>query len=223
MVKLSEAPVGAVFGRLTVISLGRKKVGTTSQLTAICECSCGSKPKEYHLSNLGPRTTSCGCAGKEARRAGTTTHGLSKTRTYQIWCDMWKRTTNPSSPAYLKYKDRTPPAEWADFAVFLNHMGEAPEGLTLERIRNDEPYGPGNCKWATRAEQSRNRAVNVYVLHKGEKLCFEDAAKASGVNSAKARARIERLGWSISKALESPDFSWPDGVNPWQYPKALYG
>jgi hypothetical protein len=43
------------------------------------------------------------------------------------------------------------------FAEFLNHLGDRPKGLTLERKNNDGNYEIGNVKWATRYEQTHNR------------------------------------------------------------------
>jgi hypothetical protein len=71
---------------------------------------------------------------------------------------MVQRCTRPDHPAWPRYGGRgiTVCERWLDFRNFLADMGEKPRGLTLERLDNDEGYSPGNCAWATPAEQSRN-------------------------------------------------------------------
>lgn len=43
------------------------------------------------------------------------------------------------------------------FDNFLADMGERPEGTSIDRIDSNVGYQPGNCRWATHTEQSRNR------------------------------------------------------------------
>ena len=58
---------------------------------------------------------------------------------------------------------------WSDFEVFYKDMGPRPsDELSLDRIRGEEGYGPGNCRWATLEEQADNRPGFVHrIIHDG--------------------------------------------------------
>ena len=59
---------------------------------------------------------------------------------------------------------------WASFDLFLEDVG-LPTSMdhTLDRINNDIGYGPGNCRWATRSEQQRNKRKPT-LSHKNDPI-----------------------------------------------------
>jgi hypothetical protein len=82
----------------------------------------------------------------------TVKHNATDTPTWKSWRNMRRRAGK--HPRYLHV---TVCERWDDFTLFLEDMGERPEGSSLDRIDVTGNYEPGNCRWATPSVQSANQ------------------------------------------------------------------
>jgi len=195
-----NAEAGDKHGRLTIIKI-QDRDGTDRK--CLCVCECGTE-KLFRIGSLRRGTTqSCGCLQREllSRRVLRHGHARDKTPEYRTWWHMRTRCNNKNRADFKFYGGRgiTICERWQRFELFLADMGNKPTSLhTIERINNDAGYMPGNCKWATRAEQSQNKRGNIRVMYENEEVCLSEAARRSSISLNTLSKRINR-GWPESR------------------------
>jgi hypothetical protein len=126
--------------------------------------------------------------------------------TYRTWQSMRNRCLNPKNKEYPRYGGRGIAVceRWNNFELFLEDMGERPPDTSLDRVDNDGPYSPENCRWTDQVTQANNRRSNVRISFNGETRTLSDWARFTGIPYTVLHDRLVKLGWTTEQALSKP-------------------
>jgi hypothetical protein len=122
------------------------------------------------------------------------------TPTYTTWVQMRNRCNNPKNDAYAAYGGagiRVCERWNSSYANFLADMGERPAGKTIDRINSSGNYEPGNCRWATPAEQTRNRRVPIVTPEIADEIRALRSTGMSAVEIAERVGFIKQTVWMV--------------------------
>jgi hypothetical protein len=191
---------GKTIGFWTVIKRGPTKA---TRIYWLCSCVCGNVKhvSGVHLSN--GHSTNCGCSRPRGLNSSRYKHGLSKKHPlYQTWEGMKSRCRNMSS---YGGKGISVCERWdTSFEAFLSDMGDKPSSdHSIDRIDNSKGYSPDNCRWATNADQSRNKSTNRIIEFRGVTKPLVDWAHEIGINYGTLKTRLNK-GMPVSDAFSKP-------------------
>lgn len=174
-----------------------------------CECDCGKQQdvRVYDLTK-GKSTMCKACATSVAKRGHGNAVSSAVSSEYNSYIHMLQRCHNENNKDYARYGGRGIIVcdLWRDsFEAFYMMMGPKPKGHTIERIDSNGNYEPGNCRWASRAEQTVNKGDNIKVTIDGETKVVSEWARDDRcpVSAQTVYKRIAR-GWEPSKAILEP-------------------
>jgi hypothetical protein len=147
---------------------------------------------------------------KEARSARSK---REKSSGFDCWNAMIGRCYRPKRKDFEKYggagikvcdRWRFGDGSKSGFACFIDDMGKRPSiDHTIDRTIGAVEYGPQACRWATRAEQQRNRRNNIRITVDGITKTASEWARDYGIAPTVFISRV-RGGWDIARALHSP-------------------
>ena len=195
--------VGKQFGRLTVIGRCNNDIPQKDSKW-YCECQCGNHLIVQRSNLRSGHTQSCGCLKMDSN----TTHGKCYTRLWRIWVNIKSRCENPNTPNFSNYGARgiSICSEWEnDFQAFYDWAmsNGYQENLTIDRIDVNGNYDPLNCRWADQITQGNNKRTNHFLTYNGKTQTIAQWANEMGIKQGTLLSRINRLNWSVERALQT--------------------
>lgn len=127
---------------------------------------------------------------------------VSKHPAYRAWSCMLTRCHNPNDNSFPDYGGRGIFVcdDWRissrAFVAWAIRSGYRP-GLQIDRLNNDGPYAPDNCRWVTRRVNNLNRRDTVR-LSDGSPLAVHISSASACYRTVKSRVRS---GLSPDRAL----------------------
>lgn len=206
---------GQKFGRLEVIKRAENTRQNKSQW--FCKCNCGNKNMIIvsAAALVSGTTKSCGCLKKEMAllhlKQGNCNrkHCMSESKLYYVWKSIKARCNNPNSKDYKHYgaKGISICTEWeTSFIEFYNWAmnNGYKEGTSIDRIDVNGNYCHQNCRFVDSIVQANNRSNNHFLTHNGETHTIAEWSRITGIKYNTIIARINKLHWTIEKALSTP-------------------
>lgn len=205
-VRVRKDLTGQKFGRLSVITVGGAADGGRNRCWK-CRCDCGAELEVRGSCLTTGHTQSCGCIWRERLIERNTKHGKAYTPEFAIWQGMITRCTNANRRSWKDYGGRGIRVceRWIEsFENFLADVGPRPsKDHSLDRYPNTNGnYEPGNVRWATIEQQSRNRTNNRLLTLNGETHCLIEWAEILGYSYAGLKDRI-RKGLPLAQVLSA--------------------
>lgn len=198
---------GQRFGRLLVVSYSENNPFAGSAAW-ICKCDCGTELLVRSAMLRRCLTKSCGCLRRNRTSERMTIDGRSNHPLYKLWASMVGRCIYTGHSSYERYGGRgiTVCDRWRNFHNFLSDMGERPAGMSLDRIDNDGPYSPDNCRWTDVHTQLRNRRTSRFITYQGKTQTHVEWERELGLTTGTIHNRLSAFGRNLEKVLFTGQF-----------------
>lgn len=202
---------GMRFGRLTVIGRVEDHIYPSGKHRPKwkCKCDCGNEIETTGNNLKNGDTKSCGCAHHDMLVKRNYKHGISDRHPiYYTWCRMKERCYRENDKNYAHYGGRgiTICVQWKnDFKSFYDwsiNNGWAPK-LSIDRIDNDGPYCPENCRWVDHKIQMNNTRLNRHLSYGGETHTMAEWSLIKNIPYDVLKHRLYK-GWPLEYALDAP-------------------
>lgn len=124
---------------------------------------------------------------------------------YNAYIAAKQRCSNPKTEGYELYGGRGVQFLFESFTQFYAELGARPSTKhSLDRYPDlNGHYEAGNVRWATIAQQQRNKRTNRRITYNGNTLTLADWAERTGIKSSLLRHRLN-AHWCLECVFNLP-------------------